>query len=128
LSSIYALDDIKKLVDAFYAKVREDTLLGPIFNKVIQDKWPEHLEKLYCFWQTVLLEEHTYYGSPFSPHLRLPVEKEHFDRWLSLFDETLDDFYTGEKVTEAKWRASKMAEMFYYKIDCYRNNTSTPIL
>ena len=53
------LDDIKILVDTFYDKARQDTLLGPIFEGVIEDRWPEHLEKMYRFWQTVLLGEHT---------------------------------------------------------------------
>ena len=59
------IQDIKLLVDVFYGKVREDGKLKDIFNNKIQDRWPEHLEKMYRFWQTVLLEEHTYYGSPF---------------------------------------------------------------
>ncbi len=69
---IITIDDIKVLVDSFYAKAKEDELLGPIFNGVIKDKWPEHLEKLYRFWQTILLEEQTYFGSPFVPHMKLP--------------------------------------------------------
>ena len=64
---ILSLDDIKKLVDTFYGKVRNDALIGPIFNEKIQDRWPQHLEKMYTFWQTILLGEHTYFGSPFPP-------------------------------------------------------------
>jgi hemoglobin len=64
---ISTLDDIKLLVDSFYGRVREDSQLKDIFNERIQDRWPQHLEKMYRFWQTVLLEEHTYYGSPFVP-------------------------------------------------------------
>ncbi|MFD2145824.1 group III truncated hemoglobin [Mucilaginibacter antarcticus] len=62
---ILTLDDIKLLVDTFYDRIRTDELLAPIFNQRIQDRWPIHLEKMYKFWQTVLLEEHTYFGSPF---------------------------------------------------------------
>ncbi|MAN59268.1 MAG: globin [Flavobacteriaceae bacterium] len=113
---ISTLRDIKLLVDSFYGKIREDGLLGPIFNGVIKDRWPEHLERMYTFWQTVLLGEHTYYGSPFPPHAKLPVNKTHFDRWLFLFSETVDEHFTGEKAAEAKWRAGKMAEMFQLKI------------
>ena len=56
---ILDLEDVKQLVDTFYAKVREDNMLAPVFNERIQDRWPEHLEKMYRFWQTVLLDEHT---------------------------------------------------------------------
>ncbi len=122
------LDDIKHLVDTFYAKVRENDLLKGIFNKVIQDSWSEHQEKMYSFWQTVLLKEHTYYGSPFVPHAKLPVQGEHFQQWLQLFYKTLDENFSGNKTEEAKWRAAKMAEMFQYKIEFYRENPAKQIL
>jgi hemoglobin len=125
---IIALDDIKLLVDSFYGKVRKDELLAPIFNERIGNKWPEHLEKMYRFWQTVLLGEHTYYGSPFTPHANLPVNKEHFNRWLKLFNATINEQFTGEKAEEARWRAGKMAEMFHHKIEYYKNNPEKPIL
>ncbi len=122
------IDDIKLLVDRFYSKVREDELLKDIFDNKIQDHWPEHLEKLYRFWQTVLLEEHTYYGSPFLPHAKLPVSKEHFEQWLLLFDETVDELYAGVKAKRAKWQAQRMAEMFLSKIEYYKNNPATPLI
>ncbi len=125
---IATLDDIKLLVDTFYGKVREDESLKDIFNNVIQDRWTEHLEKLCRFWQTVLLEEHTYYGSPFLPHAKLPVEWQHFERWLQLFCETVDENFTGQKAEQAKWQANRMAQMFHSKIEFYKNNSSTPLL
>jgi hemoglobin len=125
---ILQLEDVKLLVDTFYGKVREDELIGPIFNDRIQDRWPEHLAKMYTFWQTVLLGEHTYYGSPFPPHAKLPVEKEHFERWLELFSQTLNELFTGEVANEAMWRANKMAEMFQYKINHYRQNATNSLI
>ena len=123
---ILNIQDIKLLVDTFYEKVKDDELLSNIFNDVIQDRWPEHLEKMYKFWQTILLEEHTYYGSPFLPHANLPVSRIHFNRWLELFFATVDDLFEGEKAQEAKWRANKMAEMFQLKRASYNN--STPLI
>ncbi len=125
---ILNIADVKQLVDTFYEKVREDELLNPIFNNVIQEHWPEHLEKMYRFWQTILLEEHTYFGSPFVPHAKLPVKKEHFDRWLQLFYDNIDNQFKGEKAEEAKWRAKKMAEMFQMKIEMYKISNSTPLI
>jgi len=125
---IFNLEDIKVLVDSFYEKVREDELLSPIFNGIIQDRWPQHLEKMYTFWQTVLLKEHTYFGSPFVPHAKLPVEQEHFDKWMLLFYKTIDEQFAGEKAVEAKWRAEKMAEMFHSKIQYYRHHPEKLIL
>lgn len=120
LSDIKTLDDIKLLVDTFYGKVQKDTLIGPIFNEKIGNNWPSHLERMYRFWQTILLEEHTYSGSPFPPHKHLPVEKTHFNRWMEIFTETIDSLYTGALAEEAKLRAKNMAEMFFYKIEYFR--------
>ena len=127
-NDIAALDDIKLLLNNFYGEVRKDDLLADIFNNIIQDRWPQHLEKMYRFWQTVLLEQHTYYGSPFLPHARLPVDTVHFERWLKLFNQTVDDLFEGEKATRAKWQGERMAELFLSKINYYRNNSSTPLL
>ena len=117
---IITLEDIKTLVDVFYEKVRQDELLGPIFNERIQDLWPQHLKKMYAFWQTILLEQHTYLASPFPPHAQLPVDHSHFQRWMELFILTTDELFQGEKAYEAKWRAGKMAELFESKIEHYK--------
>jgi hemoglobin len=119
---ITSLDDIKLLVDTFYTKVAEDTLLGPVFNERLGDSWLPHLEKMYTFWQTLLLQEHTYNGASFPPHARLPIDEKHFNEWLNLFTATVDSLFAGEKADEAKWRAGKMAEMFQYKIAYFKNN------
>jgi hemoglobin len=128
LADISNLTDIQLLVNTFYSRVRENELLGSIFNGVIGDRWPEHLEKMYRFWQTVLLEVHTYSGSPFPPHAKLPVEQQHFDTWLHLWHTSVDENFAGEKAEEAKWRGNRMAEMFMYKIDYYRNNNAKPLI
>lgn len=128
VKEILDLEDVKLLVDAFYAKIQTDEKLGDIFNGIIQNRWPEHLEKMYSFWQTILLGEHTYYGSPFKPHASMPLEVEHFNQWLHLFYETIDTHFVGEKADEAKWRSKKMAEMFRFKIEYYRDNPSKQLL
>ncbi|HRN72600.1 MAG TPA: group III truncated hemoglobin [Ginsengibacter sp.] len=117
---ISTLEDVMWLVDTFYGKVREDDLLADIFNERIQDRWPQHLQKMYTFWQTLLLNEHTYFGGPFPPHATLPVENPHFDRWLKLFFETLEESFEGPVTEEARWRANRMAETFQYKIELIR--------
>ncbi len=127
LPDITTLDDIKQLVDSFYGKIRENELLGPIFNDVIQDRWPIHLEKMYRFWQTILLDEYTYSGGPFPPHANLPVDKIHFDTWLELWHQTVDLYFEGEKANEAKWRGDKMAVMFLSKIQYFRSSNTQPL-
>ncbi|MGN6402082.1 MAG: group III truncated hemoglobin [Flavisolibacter sp.] len=125
---ILNLEDVKKLVDTFYGKVRADEMLAPIFNERIQNRWPEHLEKMYRFWQTVLLDEHTYYGAPFPPHAKLAVAHEHFEKWLHLFNPTVADLCGGDRADEAKWRGQKMAQMFEIKIELYRRSDARPLV
>ncbi|MBD1366493.1 group III truncated hemoglobin [Mucilaginibacter sp. ZT4R22] len=119
---ILTIDDVKLLVDTFYERIQTDALLGPVFNEVIKDNWGAHLEKMYRFWQTVLLDKHTYFGTPFPPHAKLPVGHEHFAAWMALFTKTVDELFGGEKADEAKWRAGKMAEMFEFKIAYFKKN------
>ncbi|WP_281237792.1 group III truncated hemoglobin [Flavobacterium praedii] len=128
LRDITNIEDIQLLVNTFYAKVQKDDLIGAIFNEKIGDRWPEHLEKMYRFWQTILLEEHTYSGSPFLPHKQLPVEKQHFNRWMEIFTETVDSLFTGPLAEEAKLRGQNMAEMFNYKIEYFRHEGKHPLL
>lgn len=109
------------MVNHFYSSVQKDDLIGPIFNGVIQDRWPEHLEKMYGFWQTILLNERAYSGSPFPPHAKLPVNRTHFDRWVLLFKTCMYEQFEGAKADEAVKRAENMALMFNYKIDHLRN-------
>jgi hemoglobin len=121
-------NDVKLIVDEFYTKVRENDLLSPIFNGVIGDRWDAHLTRMYGFWETLLLDTPAYSGSPFLKHANLPIEKAHFDTWINLFNETVDQHFTGEKAKEAKWRAERMSEMFQYKLDYYKNNPSKPLI
>lgn len=119
---IEKIEDIHLLVDTFYGSVRRDDLLGPIFNGIIQDNWQEHLEKMYRFWQTVLLDEHTYHGSPFPPHAQMPIGKTHFDQWVKLFHATLDKHFIGERAEKARKQSEQMASIFQSKIYYIQGN------
>lgn len=127
-ADIQKLDDVKLLVNTFYGHVQQDALIGPIFNSKLEGHWPEHLEKMYTFWQTILLEEYTYRGRPFPPHAQLPIEAEHFERWLQIFDQTVDDLFEGPVAEEAKSRGRKMAALFQVKLDHIRQSPFKPLL
>lgn len=118
-ADILNLYDIKLLVDSFYEKVQKDVLIGGIFHGAISD-WKKHLKKMYTFWETVLLEEHTYHGRPFPPHAQMSIDTPHFERWLCLWCETVDTYFEGELAEEAKWRGEKMATIFLSKIEYLR--------
>lgn len=120
-SDIEDMSDVRLLVDTFYGRIREDDLLADIFNGVIQDRWPQHLEKMYSFWQTVLLGQYTYQGTPFPPHASLPVDQVHFDRWVGLFNRTVDELFLGTTADRAKWQGERMAQIFLSKINYFRN-------
>jgi hemoglobin len=78
---------IERLVRGFYRKVRSDPLLGPVFEVRIQD-WEPHLQRMCAFWSSVALMSGRYHGTPMAKHMPLPVDADHFDRWLELFEET----------------------------------------
>ena len=80
---------VRRLVHAFYAKIRNDAILGPIFARVIGDDWDPHLAKMCDFWSSVMLMSGRYKGNPMIAHMRLKmVRPEHFARWLELFHAT----------------------------------------
>lgn len=108
--------DIRLLVDEFYHKVNQDELLSPVFNEIAQVHWETHLPKMYDFWAKLLLGENVYKGSPFDKHLPLPIEGEHFDRWLRLFMQTLDEHFAGRKAEEARMKAQSIADIFRFKM------------
>lgn len=84
---------IEQLVRGFYARIREDALLGPIFDARIQD-WEPHLQRMCSFWSSVVLSSGVYHGQPMRMHLPLPVEARHFDRWLELFEQTARELFS----------------------------------
>lgn len=117
---ISSMDDIKLLVDTFYGKIQQDNLIGGIFFEVIKD-WPPHLEKMYRFWQTLLLDEITYMGNSFEPHKDFPINQTHFDRWLELWRATVNELFEGEIANKAIKRAENIAMIFASKIEYNRS-------
>ena len=90
----------------------KDELLGPVFNDVAQVDWTTHLPIMYRFWESMLLGAGSYQGAPFPKHAALPVQKDHFARWLALFVETVNANFAGPKAEEAKGRAASIADTF----------------
>lgn len=104
-------DSIKRLVHTFYGRVRKDELIGPIFNSQIED-WDEHLAKLCDFWSSMILRTGRYQGRPMRPHLMLPLEGEHFDRWLDLFEATAREVFHEDIAAVFIDRARRIADSF----------------
>ena len=99
---------IERLVREFYAKVRSDEVLGPIFEARISD-WEPHLQRMFAFWSSVALMSGRYHGSPMAKHMPLPVDADHFDRWLQLFEATAREVCAPEAATHFVELARRIA-------------------
>jgi len=100
------------LVDAFYAKVRRDPVLGPVFESAIgEDGWPAHLRKMYDFWSSVMLTTGRYKGNPLAVHAAVPaIEAAMFERWLALFEESAREQFGQELADAFRLKARRIAE------------------
>ena len=103
--------DLQQLVDLFYARVREDDRIGPLFNDAVED-WPEHLDKLGAFWSSVMRTTGRYKGNPMAAHLRhaRAIEPAMFDRWLELWRETAREMLPEADATAIIEKAERIAE------------------
>jgi hemoglobin len=114
--------EIARLVDLFYARVRRDSVLGPLFNQAVGD-WPEHLVKLRAFWSSVMLTSGRYKGSPMGAHLRHAsrIEPAMFDRWLELWRETARELLApgdaGAVIAKAERIAESLKLALFFRID-----------
>lgn len=112
--------DVELLVNSFYDLVKKNALLGYIFNDVAKIDWNTHLPKMYSFWASLLLGEHSFSGNPMQKHVELSKLTEmtdvEFSEWLQLFNKTIDTLFEGPKAEEAKVRAANIARLMLYKI------------
>ena len=105
---------VRAVVDDFYAAVRRDPLIGPVFDAAIApEEWPAHLDKLCDFWSATLLRTDRYGGRPLPPHLRIPgLGEAHFRRWLTLFRDTVQRLCPEEIASLFMDRALRIAHSF----------------
>jgi hemoglobin len=106
-------DDVAELVKRFYRDVAQDDLLGPLFTDVARVDWSAHLPKLTAFWCRALFGVPGYEGNPFKAHLdvheRSVFTLAHFERWLDLFEETIDLAWAGPNAERMKDLANRVA-------------------
>ena len=98
---------IARLVHTFYARAREDAMLGPVFEAAVHD-WGTHLDTLVAFWCSVLLRSGTYRGNPMSAHRPLGLHDAHFARWLALWDETARALLTPAQAAHVSGMAQRI--------------------
>jgi hemoglobin len=100
---------IERLVRAFYRRVQDDAMLGPVFAARIKD-WEPHLQQMFAFWSSVALMSGRYHGQPMRKHLPLPVDGRHFDRWLELFELTARETCPPKAAAHFLERARRIGE------------------
>jgi hemoglobin len=119
-------DGIHRLVDAFYARVRQDAELAPIFARAIPGDWGPHLDKMYAFWSSVMLTTGRYKGNPLAKHFAIPdMQPALFERWLALFNEAADELFDDDISAEFRAKAARIAESLKLGL-FYRPDRSWP--
>jgi len=112
--------DIEILVKAFYSRVKDDKSIGPFFNEVVKVDWDKHLPVMYNFWENVLFHTGGYEGNPMNKHIAIhairPINPEHFAQWISLFNSTVEDLFSGPNAQQIKHRAQSIATLMQQKI------------
>ncbi len=117
---IQSRKDIETLIKSFYDKVKKDDTIGFIFNDIAHINWEQHLPVMYDFWETLLLDAHSYRKNAMEVHYilnrKFPLEEEHFDRWLKIFTETVEALFSGAVATMAITKAKSIASLMQFKM------------
>jgi len=112
--------DCERLVRAFYASAFEDPLIGWLFVDVAKLDLDAHVPVIASFWETILLGAQSYPGGAFRPHAalhaRAPLRAAHFDRWVAIWRETVDELFAGERAELAKAHAVRVARAFHRRL------------
>ncbi|QTD54566.1 group III truncated hemoglobin [Parasphingorhabdus cellanae] len=113
---------ISELVERFYEKIRGDALLGPIFDEKVTN-WPPHLARMKDFWTSIAIESGRFRGNPMIKHLAISdIKRIHFDRWLALFDETLQEVMPNAGACRfLSERAARIADSLMTGISIHRD-------
>lgn len=121
MQDIASRNDVEYLVNNFYKKVLKDDVIGYLFTDVVQLDWEKHMPIMYDFWESILLGKSNYKGNAMLKHIDLnkkeSLRPEHFERWLLLWEDTLNKNFSGKKADEALSRARQIAGLIQWKIE-----------
>ncbi len=114
-------EDCERLVRAFYGRALDDPIIGWLFTDIAKLDLEKHVPQITAFWETVLLGAQSYSGGAFRPHVELHMKarlrRGHFERWLALWRETVDELFAGETAELAKEHALRVAAAFHRRLD-----------
>lgn len=117
-SEILTIEDIELLVTTFYDRAFQNEKLAPHFMGM---DFEAHKPRMIQFWAFVLLDQPGYTTNVFDKHTHLKIDKSHFTEWVTLFHQTVDDLFIGEKANDAKLRASTLGWTFGEKMNQLRS-------
>lgn len=121
MNDIQTKEDIIKLVNSFYKKVQQDAVIGFFFNNIAKVNWQEHLPRMYEFWETILLNQASYKGNPMQKHFPVnaiqAIEKSHFDHWIKLWTQTIEENFSGATAHQAISKATNIAYLMGFKME-----------
>ena len=124
MKQLESREDIENLVNLFYQKVQKDATIGFFFNDVAKVDWSHHLPKMYSFWETLLFGQISYKGNPMAMHFpineKVAIEKHHFEHWIKLWTETVEENFTGEMAETAIYKATNIANLMSHKMQIAR--------
>ena len=105
---------IERLVHGFYADVRKDPLLGPVFEQALHGRWDAHLQRLVDFWSTVALGTRSFRGDVFGRHMALQgVTPAHFAAWVGLWQRHTEQLLAPEVARELQVVAHGIARNLF---------------
>lgn len=118
---------LTRLVETFYARVRQDPLIGPVFNRAVHD-WDEHLPKLQAFWSSIMLGSGRYKGQPMPAHVRHgdAISPASFERWLQLWHQTTSELFASGPAEALQSKAERIAESLSLGIAFHRGRGLDP--
>ncbi|MDD5150064.1 MAG: group III truncated hemoglobin [Flavobacterium sp.] len=112
-------EDIEKLINFFYDKIKKNTEINYFFSDIANVNWEEHLPKMYVFFENILFSTGIYDLNPMLKHKELNeksrIKEVHFNQWIVLFDNSVDELFVGEKADEIKRRVKNIATILMHK-------------
>lgn len=130
LTDIATRADCERLVRAFYGRALTDDVIGFLFTDLAKLDLEAHIPEITSFWETILLGAQSYSGGAFRPHAALNAQVRlrsgHFERWLILWRETVDELFAGERSELAKTHALRVARAFYSRLQTLPSAEDAP--
>ena len=130
VGDISTREECERLVRAFYGRALTDPIIGWLFTDIAKLDLEAHVPRIASFWETVLLGGRNYRGGAFAPHamlhMKAPLHRGHFERWLFLWHATVDELFAGDRADLAKSHANRVANAFHGRLEAMSATMAAP--